>query len=98
MRLTKKLEENILTVNVAGRLDTVTSRKLGEELEEVIREAEELVLDLEDLEYMSSAGLRVILATEKKMAKKGGMKVIHVNDVVREVFDITGFSDFLTIE
>ena len=61
-------------------------------------EAEELVFDLEGLEYMSSAGLRILLATQKKMAQKGGMKVVNVNDVIKEIFDITGFSDILTIE
>ncbi len=62
------------------------------------QDADRLVFDLEDLEYMSSAGLRVIHATQKYMSKKGGMKVRNLNDVVSEIFDITGFSDILDIE
>lgn len=98
MTVTKTLEEKVLNVKVEGRLDTATAPALEEELAEVLEEAEELVFDLEGLEYMSSAGLRILLATQKKMALKGGMKVVNVNDVIREIFDITGFSDILTIE
>lgn len=98
MTVTKILEEKVLNVKVEGRLDTATAPALEEELAEVMDEAEELVFDLEGLEYMSSAGLRILLATQKKMALKGGMKVVNVNDVIKEIFDITGFSDILTIE
>ncbi|MBE6026176.1 MAG: STAS domain-containing protein [Firmicutes bacterium] len=98
MTVTKTLEEKVLNVKVEGRLDTATAPALEEELAEVMDEAEELVFDLEGLEYMSSAGLRILLATQKKMAQKGGMKVVNVNDVIKEIFDITGFSDILTIE
>lgn len=98
MTVTKTLEEKVLNVKVEGRLDTATAPALEEELAEVLEEADELVFDLEGLEYMSSAGLRILLATQKKMALKGGMKVINVNDVIREIFDITGFSDILIIE
>lgn len=98
MTVTKTLEEKVLNVKVEGRLDTATAPALEEELAEVMEEAEELVFDLEGLEYMSSAGLRILLATQKKMALKGGMKVVNVNDVIKEIFDITGFSDILTIE
>ena len=98
MTVTKTLEEKVLNVTVEGRLDTATAPALEEELAEVMDEAEELVFDLKGLEYMSSAGLRILLATQKKMAQKGGMKVVNVNDVIKEIFDITGFSDILTIE
>ena len=98
MTVTKTLEEKVLNVKVEGRLDTATAPALEEELAEVMDEVEELVFDLEGLEYMSSAGLRILLATQKKMAQKGGMKVVNVNDVIKEIFDITGFSDILTIE
>lgn len=98
MTVTKNLEDKILNVKVEGRLDTATAPDLEKELDEVIGDAEELVFDLEGLEYMSSAGLRILLATQKKMALKGGMKVTHVNDVISEIFEITGFSDILTIE
>ena len=98
MTVTKTLEEKVLNVKVEGRLDTATAPALEEELAEVMDEAEELVFDLKGLEYMSSAGLRILLATQKKMAQKGGMKVVNVNDVIKEILDITGFSDILTIE
>ena len=98
MTVTKEFEEKVLNVKVEGRLDTATAPELEQELAEVIDDAEELVFDLENLEYMSSAGLRILLATQKKMAEKGGMKVTKVNDVIMEIFDITGFSDILTIE
>lgn len=98
MTVTKTLEDKILNVKVEGRLDTATAPELEKELEEVLGEAEELVFDFEGLEYMSSAGLRTLLATQKKMSAKGGMKVTNVNDVISEIFEITGFSDILTIE
>jgi anti-sigma B factor antagonist len=98
MTVTKTLEDKILNVKVEGRLDTATAPELEKELEEVLGEAEELVFDFEGLEYMSSAGLRILLATQKKMSAKGGMKVTNVNDVISEIFGITGFSDILTIE
>lgn len=98
MTVTKTLEDKILNVKVDGRLDTATAPELEKELEEVLGEAEELVFDFEGLEYMSSAGLRILLATQKKMSAKGGMKVTNVNDVISEIFEITGFSDILTIE
>ena len=98
MTVTKTFEDKILNVKVEGRLDTATAPALEEELSEVMDDAEELVFDLEGLEYMSSAGLRILLATQKKMALKGGMKVVNVNDVIMEIFEITGFSDILTIE
>ena len=98
MTVTKTLEDKILNVKVDGRLDTATAPELEKELDGVLGEAEELVFDFEGLEYMSSAGLRILLATQKKMSAKGGMKVINVNDVISEIFEITGFSDILTIE
>lgn len=98
MTVTKTLEDKILNVKVEGRLDTATAPELEKELEEVLGEAEELVFDFAGLEYMSSAGLRILLATQKKMSAKGGMKVTNVNDVISEIFEITGFSDILTIE
>ena len=65
---------------------------------DVIENATELTLDFEKLEYISSAGLRVLLATQKVLGKKGGMKLIHVNETIMEVFEVTGFSDILTVE
>jgi anti-sigma B factor antagonist len=87
-----------LTVVLEGRLDTTTAPELDETLKNSITGVKELVFDFEGLEYMSSAGLRILLATQKKMSAKGGMKVTNVNDVISEIFEITGFSDILTIE
>lgn len=80
-----------------GRLDTVTSPSLEKELDTVMDEAEAITLDFTKLDYISSAGLRVLLGAHKVMSRKGGLKIINVNEVVREVFDVTGFSDILNI-
>ncbi len=98
MLITKTTEDNKLNVKIEGRLDTTTAPELEAALDGAIDEANELVFDLEGLEYLSSAGLRILLASQKKMAPKGGMKVTKVNDVIMEIFEITGFSDILTIE
>lgn len=90
--------ENGVTVVLSGRLDTITAPQLEEELNTIIPETETLVFDFENLEYISSAGLRLLLSAQKEMSKKGGMKLIHVNEEVQEVFDITGFNELLTVE
>ena len=94
----ERKNENGVTVALSGRLDTITAPQLEEELNTIIPETEKLVFDFENLEYISSAGLRLLLSTQKEMSKKGGMKLIHVNDEVQEVFDITGFNELLTVE
>ena len=86
------------TIVLSGRLDTVTAPPLEAELEKILSDSDALVLDLANLEYISSAGLRVILKAQKAMNTKGTMKLIHVGESIMEVFDITGFSDFLNIE
>lgn len=86
------------TLVLIGRLDTVTAPELEAELEKILPNTNALVLDMEKLEYISSAGLRVILKAQKAMNTKGTMKLSHVGESVMEVFDITGFSDFLNIE
>ena len=100
LNIEKNLNETNNVIVLAGRLDTVTAPLLEEELDSLVskNENKELVLDMEKLEYISSAGLRVILKAQKATAGKGGMKLIHVPETVMEVFDITGFVDFLTIE
>ncbi len=98
MTINKSLVDSALTVSLEGRLDTVTAPELDEELKTSLDGVTDLTLDLEQLEYMSSAGLRVLLATQKKMNKQGVMKVTHVNETIMEIFEITGFSDILTIE
>ena len=98
MTIQKTENNKKITLAVSGRLDTVTAPELEAEIESVIEKADELIFDLKDLEYTSSAGLRVILKAQKEMNNRGTMKLIHVNDDIMEVFDITGFLDILTIE
>ena len=98
MTIDKKLEGTTLTLALDGRLDTPTSPDLEEALAASLDGVAELVFDFSKLDYLSSAGLRVLLSAQKRMNKQGSMKLRHVNDTVKEVFDITGFADFLTIE
>lgn len=98
MVIAKNAEGKKLTVALEGRLDTGTSSQLEAELRSSIDGVEELVLDLENLAYMSSAGLRVLLAARKVMNRQGSMKVIHVNETIAEIFEITGFNEILTVE
>lgn len=95
-----KVENNemITKVFVEGRLDTNTAPLFEEEILKVVDDAKELVLDFVNLEYVSSAGLRVILKVQKAMNTKGTMKIVNVNEMIMEVFEITGFVDILTIE
>ena len=94
----KKFENGEAYVTVEGRLDTVTSPQLEEVLKDVLENADTLVIDFENLDYISSAGLRVLLASQKVMSKKGGMKVKNVGETIMEIFDVTGFVDILDIE
>ena len=91
-------KKNAETLALEGRLDTLTAPELEAEISAMFPTVQTLTLDMEKLDYISSAGLRVILKTQKALAQKAGLKLINVSDDVREVFDITGFSDFLTIE
>ncbi len=98
MEIQKTLDGTTLTVKLEGRLDTTTSPKLEEELRSSVDGITCLVMDLEDLEYISSAGLRVFLAMQQIMNKQGEMIFRNVNETVMDVFEVTGFSDVLTIE
>ena len=98
MTINKKQDGTALVIELEGRLDTMTAPQLEAELNESMPGAESLILDFSKLDYISSAGLRALLSAYKVMSTKGGMKVTHVNEIVREVFDVTGFSDILTIE
>lgn len=98
MTITKKKEGNALILLPAGRLDTGTTPELESIIDAEIPGVNELVFDFEGLEYISSAGLRVILKVQKIMNKQGSMKIVHVNENVMEIFEMTGFSDILTIE
>ena len=86
------------TIEVGGRLDTVTAPVLEQTINDIIGSTKNLVLDFEGLEYISSAGLRVLLASQKKMQKIGSMKLINVCEDVMEIFEMTGFADILVIE
>ena len=98
MTITKKQDGKALEIALEGRPDTMTAPELEKELHASLDGAESLVLDFSKLNYISSAGLRVLLSAHKTMCVKGGMKVTNVNEIVREVFDVTGFSDILTVE
>ena len=97
LNIEKKFSD-VNTIVLSGRLDTVTAPQLEAELEKILSDSDALVLDMANLEYISSAGLRVILKAQKAMNTKGTMKLIHVGESIMEVFDITGFSDFLNRE
>ena len=98
MTIEKILENKKLTVTLAGRLDTTTAPKLETELKQNVSGVEELILDLAGLEYLSSAGLRVLLSAQKVMNRQGSMVVKNVNEIIMEIFEVTGFVDILTIE
>ena len=98
MTIEKKLDNESATLIVSGRLDTQTAPELEGELDAVLSGTKELTFDMAGLEYVSSAGLRVILKAQKAMNSQGSMKLTGVNDSIMEVFDITGFLDILTIE
>ena len=98
MTIEKKINAEELTLIVSGRLDTQTAPELEAELDAVLSGLKELTFDMTNLEYVSSAGLRVILKAQKAMNAQGSMKLTGVNDSIMEVFDITGFLDILTIE
>ena len=96
IEIKKNSDETI--IEIAGRLDTITAPSLEKAIDEIIAQTKTLVLDLQGLEYISSAGLRILLGTQKKMQQIGSLKLVNVCDAVMEVFDITGFVDILNIE
>ena len=97
MNISEKREGSKLTIIVDGRIDTITAPELEAFINANIEGVKELVFDLSNMEYTSSAGLRVFLMTHKRMMGQGEMVIENVQDDVMEVFEITGFSDFLTI-
>ena len=98
MKIEKSVKDGKICYALEGRLDTTTAPELENELKSGLESATELTMDFSGLDYISSAGLRVLLSAHKAMSNKGGMKVTNVNEMVREVFDVTGFSDILDIE
>lgn len=98
MKINKEKENEKLIISLEGRLDTVTAPDLEKVISNETDGIKELVIDMKELEYISSAGLRVLLAVQKKMNKTGSLKITDVCDTVMEVFEMTGFSDILDIE
>ena len=98
MTIQKNKNGNALEIALEGRLDTTTAPQLEAELKQSLDGITELTMDFTGLDYISSAGLRVLLSAQKIMNKQGSMKIVHVNETVSEVFEVTGFSDILTIE
>ena len=97
LNITKTIENGKAALTLEGRLDTVTAPELDKELKGALEGVSELTLDFAKLEYVSSAGLRVLLAAQKEMNKRGVMKLTHVGETVMEIFEVTGFADILTI-
>jgi len=98
MTINRIQDGNHLTLALEGRLDTTTAPELEKEIKTGLDGIDALTMDFAKLDYISSAGLRVLLSAHKQMSKQGGMKVVHVNEMVAEVFEVTGFSDILDIE
>lgn len=98
MTIEKHINNTELELMLSGRLDTNTAPKLEAAIKDSITGVQHLILDFTDLSYISSAGLRVLLSTQKTMNKQGSMVIRHVNEMIMEVFEITGFIDILTVE
>ena len=98
MTINKNLNGSELTLGLEGRLDTTTAPELETVIQNELTDVKELVFDFKNLEYISSAGLRVLLSAQKIMNKNGNMKIINVNDMITEIFEVTGFIDILTVE
>ena len=98
LNISKKIEDGKAVFALEGRLDTVTAPDLEKELKGSLDGIQDLVMDFEKLEYISSAGLRVLLSAQKVMTKQGKMVIIHVNESIMEIFEVTGFTDILKIE
>ena len=98
MTINKTLNGSNLLVELGGRLDTTTAPELESVIQGGLNDVKELVFDFKNLEYISSAGLRVLLSAQKIMKKNGSMKIINVNEMINEIFEVTGFIDILTVE
>ena len=98
LNIKKTAENGEAVFKLEGRLDTSTAPAFEAELKQSLDGVKSLVLDFEKLEYISSAGLRVLLSAQKIMNRQGSMKLVHVGEMIREIFEVTGFSDILTIE
>ena len=93
MDIKKEIDGNTTSLKISGRLDTITAPELEKELHSI--NADKLIIDCAELEYISSAGLRILLSAHKEYSKKGGMEIHHVSSLVMDIFDVTGFKDIL---
>ena len=98
MEITQSVDGAIATLAVKGKINTATAPQLNEAVEALLGQMDQIVFDFAELEYLSSAGLRVLLAAQKVMNKQGKMIIKNVNDTINEIFEVTGFIDILTIE
>lgn len=98
MNIKKIRDDSTLTIELEGRLDTVSAPRLETELKKSLSAVETLIFDFENLEYLSSAGLRVLLSSQKVMNRQGKMIIKNVNSTIADIFEVTGFSEILTIE
>ncbi len=98
MNIKKKKEGSTLNIIISGRIDTVTAPEVDSFVNQNLDGVESLILDFKEVNYVSSAGLRVLLSLQKKMMVKGEMKLVNVNDAVNDVFEVTGFDEILTYE
>lgn len=96
MNIIKTLSDKKLTVSIIGSLDTNTAPQFESALSDSLKDITELVLDFKDTDYLSSAGLRIILSVQKRMNKQGALTLIHVPEIIMDVFEVTGFTDILT--
>ena len=98
MVLNVESENKVYTIKISGRIDTLTAPALQSEFEKIEADADKVIFDMTEAEYISSAGLRVILSAHKTMMTQGTMKIINVNEIISEIFSVTGFTDVLDIE
>jgi anti-anti-sigma factor len=99
MEVRKSIDDGILTLFVSGKLSAVTADDFGHAVEEAIDETQRLILDFQDVSYLASSGLRVLISAQKKMEQKNGsMTILHVNSDLKEVFEITGLDELLDIQ
>ena len=98
LNIQSKVENDIKYIFLEGRLDTLTSQELEKALETLLADTDHIVIDMEKVDYITSAGLRILLHMETTMEEKGSMKVIHVSQEIMDIFEVTGFNDILDIE
>ncbi|MEE1254988.1 MAG: STAS domain-containing protein [Lachnospiraceae bacterium] len=98
MNIKKMINGEILTLYVAGRIDTTNAKEFEDVINSELKDITGLIMDFAELEYISSAGLRVLLIAIKQMKKQGSMKIVHSNEMVKEIFEVTGFADLVEVE